>query len=161
MLGRLFLLFTVVPVVELWLLITIGQHLGAAATVAIVLTTGMLGAWLARREGSRVLRAWQEAGQRGEMPKDGFVSSALVLVGGVLLITPGVVTDFVGLVLLVPLTRRAIAKYVRGWLQARFEVQTFTPGAGMFVDLGGGQRPEPGDIIDAEVIERPASRDQA
>ena len=160
MLGRLFLLFTVVPVVELYLLISIGQHLGAAATVAIVLGTGMLGAALARREGSRVMAAWQAAAQRGEKPKDGIVSSALVLVGGVLLITPGVVTDLAGLLLLVPWSRRLVAKYVGRWVERRFEVRTMSPGAGMFFGFGD-EAPPPsgtGDIIDGEVVEHDEPR---
>ena len=102
MLGKLLLLFTVIPVVELYLLITIGQNVGAGPTIALVLVTGFLGAWLARREGSRVLRSWQGSLARGEIPKEGVISSVLVLVGGVLLVTPGVVTDAMGLVLLLP-----------------------------------------------------------
>lgn len=154
MLGRLFLLFTVVPVLELYLLISIGQHLGPAATVAIVLVTGMLGAALAKREGSRVMTAWQAAAERGEKPKDGIVSSALVLVGGVLLITPGVVTDFAGLLLLVPWSRRLVAKYVGRWVERRFEIRTVSPGAGMFFGFGGDMAPPgTGDVIDAEVVE--------
>ena len=136
---------------ELYLLITIGQSLGAAATVAIVLVTGMLGAALARREGSRVLQAWQEATARGEMPKDGLVASGLVLVGGILLITPGVLTDVTGLLLLVPVTRRFIAKFVRGWLLRRFKVQSFTATPGGLVDLGGFGPGLPCEPIDADV----------
>ncbi len=155
MLGRLFLLFTVVPVLELYLLISIGQHLGAMATVAIVLVTGILGASLARREGSRVMAAWQAAAQRGEKPKDGIVSSALVLVGGVLLITPGVVTDLAGLLLLVPWSRRLVAKYVGRWIERRFEIRTVSPDVGMFFGFGGHAPPSgTGDVIDGEVVER-------
>ena len=127
MLGKLFLLFTILPVVELYLLITIGQHMGAGPTIALVLGTGLLGAWLARREGTRVLQSWQGSLARGEMPKEGVISSVLVLVGGVLLVTPGVVTDAMGLVLLLPWTRRLVAAVIRRRLELR--LMTGTEGA--------------------------------
>lgn len=154
MLGKLLLLFTVVPVVELYLLITIGQSLGAAATVALVLVTGLVGASLAKREGSRVLRNWQQSLERGEMPKEGVTSSLLVLVGGVLLVTPGVVTDLTGLLLLVPWSRRAVAGVVRKRLEHRFETRTFTMGPGGFIDMGAADmRGRPGSFIDVDAVE--------
>ncbi|MCX4242694.1 FxsA family protein [Paraliomyxa miuraensis] len=156
MLGKLLLLFTVVPVVELYLLITIGAQLGAGATVAIVLGTGLLGAWLAKREGARVMRQWQESMARGEIPKEGVVSSVLVLVGGVLLITPGVLTDVTGLLLLVPWSRRAVAHLVRKRLAHRFQVQSFLVGApGGFPGATGGRGP----VIDVDAVEVDDARD--
>lgn len=123
-LGRLLLLFTIVPLVEVYLLVTLGGLMGPAATVALVVVTGALGAALARREGTRVWREWQEAIAAGEMPEEGVVSSLLVLVGGVLLVTPGVLTDIVGLSLLIPPSRRAIAAVVKRRAQSRMEIQT-------------------------------------
>lgn len=157
MLGKLLLLFTVVPVVELYLLITIGQRLGAEWTIALVLVTGLTGASLARREGARVLRNWQEAMSRGEMPKEGVVSSLLVLVGGVLLVTPGVVTDVTGLLLLVPWSRRWIAGIVRTQLEKRMQVRTFVPDPSVF--MGGPQGPAgpQGPVIDVDVVETEAT----
>ena len=102
-------MFTLVPVLELYLLIAVGGAIGAPATIGLVLATGLLGAVLAKREGMRVLRAWQEAMARGQIPEEGLASSLLVLVGGVLLVTPGVLTDVVWLALLAPPTRRALA----------------------------------------------------
>lgn len=122
MLGRLFLLFTLVPVAELYLLITIGGALGAPATVGLVLATGIIGATLAKREGMRVLREWQSAVQQGRMPKEGITSSLLVLIGGVLLVTPGVLTDIVGLAMLVPFTRKIAAKYLQERVAKRLDV---------------------------------------
>lgn len=153
MLGRLLLLFTLVPAVELYLLITLGSALGPAATVALVLGTGMLGAWLARREGGRVLREWQGAVARGELPQEGVTSSLLVLVGGVLLVTPGVLTDITGLLLLIPPTRRAIAQLVSARVAKQLEsstvIHTFpmdasvgatTPGAGAVIDVDAHEK---------------------
>ncbi len=126
-LGKLFLLFTVVPVVELYLLIQLGGVLGAAATVGIVLTTGLLGATLAKREGGRVFRDWQASLERGEMPKEGLVSSLLVLVGGIFLITPGVLTDLFGIAMLIPPSRRLVAGMLKRYVEKRFELQPMTP----------------------------------
>lgn len=155
MLGKLLLLFTVIPVVELYLLITIGQSMGAAPTIALVLGTGFLGAWLARREGSRVLRSWQGSLARGELPKEGVVSSVLVLVGGVLLVTPGVVTDVMGLVLLVPWTRRWVAGAIRRRLEERLAVQTVGGEPSVLAGMGDafGMGPPRGSVIDVDAVE--------
>ncbi len=154
MLGKLLLLFTVVPVVELYLLITIGQSLGAGLTIGLVLVTGLLGASLARREGARVLGSWQTAMAKGQMPKEGVVSSLLVLVGGVLLVTPGVVTDVTGLLLLVPWTRRLAADVVRARLEQRFTVHAVGPGAGGLFEaaMNGGGVPS-GSVIDVDAVD--------
>lgn len=149
MLGKLLLLFTVVPVVELYLLITIGKSVGAVPTIALVLATGFLGAWLAKREGARVLRSWQESMARGEIPREGVISSVLVLLGGVLLVTPGVVTDVAGLLLLVPWTRRRVADAVRRRLEQRFSVQRLVADPSVFVGMGGPV----GTVIDVDVVE--------
>jgi UPF0716 protein FxsA len=158
--GKLLLLFTVIPVVELYLLIAIGQWVGAGPTIAIVLVTGFVGAWLAKREGARVLRNWQESMARGEIPKEGVISSVLVLLGGVLLVTPGVVSDVVGLGLLLPWTRRLVANVVRKRLEQRLSVQglmadpSVLMGAG-FMGGGAGMGGPGGTVIDVEVVEAP------
>ena len=84
----LLILFTVVPAVEIGLFVRIGGQIGAAATIAVVLFTGVAGAALARSQGTRVLRQIQEALGRGQMPTDELVEGALVLFGGALLLTP-------------------------------------------------------------------------
>jgi UPF0716 protein FxsA len=118
-LGKLLILFTVVPLVELYLLLFIGDLVGFWPTVGIVLFTGALGAWLAKREGLRVYRKWQEALTEYRMPEEGVLGGVLVLVGGVLLVTPGVLTDVVGFLLLLPPTRRLIAGVVRSRIERR------------------------------------------
>lgn len=166
MLGKLLLLFTVIPVVELYLLITIGQNVGAGPTIALVLGTGFLGAWLAKREGSRVLRSWQGSLARGELPKEGVISSVLVLVGGVLLVTPGVVTDVMGLLLLLPWTRRLVAAAILERLEERLAVQEVAGDPSMFVGMGdafgmgdmGGPR---GSVIDVDVVEAEVPSERA
>ena len=149
--GRLFLLFTVVPLVELYLLIAVGRVLGPVMTIALVLFTGALGAWFARLEGARVVRRWQEAMARQQLPKDGVIDGFLIFIGGVMLITPGILTDVAGLCMVVPPTRRVIARAVRAWFERQIatgRVQVYAPGH------HGGPR-GPGGVIDVdgEVVE--------
>lgn len=120
----LFIAFIVVPILELYLLIGIGRQIGPAPTVGLVLVTAMLGAALAKREGRRVMRSWQAQVSLGRVPEEGILSGALVLVGGLLLIVPGVITDVVGLFLLIPLTRRWVAAWVRRAMERRMDAGT-------------------------------------
>ena len=152
--GKLLLLFTVVPLVELYLLLFIGDFLGLLPTVAIVLVTGVLGAWLAKREGFRVYRKWQEALAEYRMPEEGVLGGLLVLVGGVLLVTPGVLTDITGLLLLIPPSRRVIAAFMRSRVEKRIQdgsvhVVTFTGGATTHRQ-GIRRTPAPPGVIDVE-----------
>jgi len=148
----LLLLFTVVPLVELYLLLLLGRLLGFWETVLIVLVTGIVGAWLAKREGLRVFRRWREAIAEGRMPEEGVLGGLLVLVGGVLLVTPGVLTDVVGLLLLFPPTRRLVADRLRRSAERRIQdgtvrVVTFNQ------EMGGSPHGVPrrrGDVIDVE-----------
>lgn len=134
MFKYLLLAFIVVPFLELYLLLAIGREVGFWPTVAGVLFTSVVGAWLARKEGLRVLRRWQESLAQGRTPDEGLVSGVLVLVGGVLLVFPGVLTDVIGLFLLLPPTRRLVAALVRRRLERRMaegtlRVTTFQSGA--------------------------------
>jgi UPF0716 protein FxsA len=100
--GKLLLLFILVPAVELAILIEIGTRLGTLPTVALILSTGILGAFLARRQGTSVLRAARAQMERGELPAGSLADGVLILVAGAFLITPGVVTDTAGFLLLIP-----------------------------------------------------------
>lgn len=117
----LLLLFTVVPLLEFYLLMTVGSLIGFWPTVGIVLATGMLGAALAKHEGIRVLSKWQKDMNSGRVPADGVLDGVLILVGGVLLVTPGVLTDALGLSLLLPWTRRGLALLVRSRIKKGVE----------------------------------------
>jgi UPF0716 protein FxsA len=112
MLGRLILLFTIVPIIELYLLIQLGQAIGALATVGIVLLTGVLGAFLARREGFAIWTKIQEQLAQGLFPADKMVDGLMVFGAGVVLVTPGLITDILGLLILFPPTRRPIRKWI-------------------------------------------------
>lgn len=117
MLARLFLLFTLVPLVELFLLLRIGEHVGFWPTVGLVLATGATGAILAKREGLRVLREYQAALAQLRMPEEGLTSALLVLVGGAMMIAPGVLTDLAGILLMVPPIRRAVARWLERYVE--------------------------------------------
>ena len=113
MLFRLFLLFVLLPVVELALLVQIGSRIGVAPTVAVVLVTGAAGALLARAQGTRALRRLQEALGAGSFPGDEIFDGALILGGALLLLTPGFLTDVVGFAALVPVTRRRLKWFLK------------------------------------------------
>ena len=106
---KLLLLFTVVPALELYLLLQIGERIGALETIYLIIVTGIVGAAMARREGISVIRQIQEGAVNGVPPANKLVEGLMVLVGGILLITPGIVTDAIGLSFIFPLTRRLLA----------------------------------------------------
>lgn len=125
---RLFLLFTLLPIVELWLLLQIGSWLGGWRAFALVILTGFVGAFLAKREGFRVLRELSEEVQRGIPPADRLIEAALVVVGGLLLVTPGVITDVTGFVLIFPPTRALIVPALKRWMLANVRFAAVGPG---------------------------------
>lgn len=113
MLVRLFLLFTIIPLVELYLLIKIGSYLGALNTVLLILITGILGALLARLEGLRTLHQITRNLSQGIVPAEELVDSVIIFIAGILLVTPGVLTDVLGLYFLVPYTRTMFKRWLR------------------------------------------------
>lgn len=119
MLWKLALLMTVVPAVELYLLIQLGAWMGALETVLLIVVTGLVGATLAKREGLGVLRQLQDDAKKGLPPADRMVEGLMVLVGGVLLMTPGVLTDVTGFALILPFTRRPVAPIIKRWALKR------------------------------------------
>lgn len=142
MFARLALLFVVIPLVELALLIQVGQVIGLLPTVLLVLATGVGGAALARREGLRTLASIQRELAQGRLPGDALLDGAAILFGGALLLTPGILTDFFGLSLLLPVTRRWFARRIRGWFQKQLQQGTVrwtvgVPGMGMWGSTQG------------------------
>jgi UPF0716 protein FxsA len=155
--GRfLLVLFTVVPLVELYLLLFIGDLMGFWPTVGLVLLTGVIGATLAKLEGLRVLAQWQSALAEGRVPEAGVLDGLLVLVGGVLLVTPGVLTDVFGFALLLPPTRRVVARFLRKRVEKGIEngsVHVHVGGFSAAPPFGGFGGPPPGrggSVIDVE-----------
>lgn len=105
MLAVLAVLFILVPIIELALLIEVGQSIGTFYTILLVVSTGMVGAFLAKLEGLRVWHQLQTDLQQLKVPTDRIIDGVLILIGGVLLLTPGLITDILGLLLVLPFTR--------------------------------------------------------
>ncbi len=154
MLLLLFLLFTLMPLLELWLLVQLSSHFGFLTTVSVVLLTGMVGAALARWQGFQTMFRIQSELRAGKMPAQAMGDGVLILVAGVLLITPGVVTDIVGLSLLLPPVRFGVRKSLQLWLAKHVRVET---GAAWQAYQQG---PPPtddnvveGKVVDAHVVE--------
>lgn len=119
MLGRLIFIFVAVPLLELAILLQIGQWIGLLPTVALVVTTGVAGAALARRQGIRAFLAVQRELASGRLPGRSLLDGLAILVGGALLLTPGVLTDVIGFGLLVPVSRRWLQLLARRGLERR------------------------------------------
>ena len=120
---KLFIAFTLIPAIELYLLMSLGAVIGPLNTVLLIFTTGVIGAALAKREGFSVLVALQAELQQGLPPAEKLMEGALIVVGGLLLITPGVLTDAFGFSLIVPLTRRRIAPLLLARLSKNIHIR--------------------------------------
>jgi UPF0716 protein FxsA len=154
-LGRLALLFVLVPVIELMLLIRMGQWIGLWPTVAFVILTGWAGAFLARLEGTRVMGQFQQELLAGRVPGQAILDGACVLVGGAFLLAPGVLTDVTGLALLFPPTRRLIQRWLRkrierGIASGQIRVMTMTPGVRREDAGTRGLDPSKGIVIESD-----------
>ncbi|PPA79390.1 MAG: phage T7 F exclusion suppressor FxsA [ANME-2 cluster archaeon HR1] len=121
MIGTLFILFIVLPFVELYILIELGSSIGTLPTLGIVVLTGIAGAALAKHQGLSVLRRIQTEMSFGQMPEDVIFDGVLVLIGAVLLITPGILTDTTGFLLLIPVTRKIFKKYLKVWVNKKIK----------------------------------------
>jgi UPF0716 protein FxsA len=117
MFVKLFLAFTIIPVLEIYLLIKLGTVIGALNTVIIVILTGILGAALARLEGLNTMIRIKEGLSRGEMPAEGMIDALLILIAGIVLLTPGFLTDIAGLLILIPQIRTLLKR----WLRKKFD----------------------------------------
>jgi len=159
-LGKLFLLFTVVTVVEWFLLLKLAEYTSWWVTIATVIVPGVVGAWLAKREGARAIRQIRDSFVSGAEPSRAIMDGALVLIASAFLITPGVLTDITGLLLLIPPVRARVRQYVghrvgaavkrrinEGSINVVYGNQTRSP----FAD-------GPFEVIDAEDIQKPEVR---
>jgi UPF0716 protein FxsA len=111
-------LFVALPILEIYVIIQVGQEIGALWTVLLLIFESVLGAWIVKREGARAWRALNESLNTGRMPGRELADAALILIGGTLLLTPGFVTDFFGFFAVLPFTR-PIARKLLGWALAR------------------------------------------
>lgn len=130
--------FVVVPLVELYVIVQVGQEIGVLPTLGLMLVVSFLGAWLVKREGAKAWRAFRTALEAGRAPAREVLDGALILVAGTLLLTPGFVSDVVGLFLLLPPTRAVVRRLGVGWVARRFVV----------VDVAGESRVVEGETVD-------------
>lgn len=163
----LLIAFIVVPLAELWVIGAVADVLSLGPTLVLLLLDSVLGAWLVRREGSRAWRAFREAVEAGRVPGDELTEGALLLFGGALLLTPGFLTDALGLALVLPLTRRPLARVVRrratvGAVKGlRIGVDSWVPGAGGSSSGGRGRdtgSSSPGEGVEVLSVERDEPR---
>jgi UPF0716 protein FxsA len=149
------LLFVVVPVVEIYFLIQVGQVIGPWWTILLLIADGVLGSVLVKREGGRAWRALQQALHEHRMPARELADGALILVGGTLLLTPGFLSDVVGLFCILPLTR-PVARRLLSRVIARRLVVAGLPGMTVPGTASGraGQRPGTDDsVVRGDVVE--------
>ena len=120
MLLKLFLAFTIIPIIEIYLLIEIGSMFGAVTAVTLVILTGFLGAFLARMQGLQTLYRIQESLGEGKMPSGELLDALLIVIAGLVLLTPGFLTDSAGFLLLIPATRNFIKYWLRRQIELRY-----------------------------------------
>ena len=116
---KLILAFTIIPIVEIYLLIEIGSIFGVLTAITLVILTGSLGAFMARMQGLQTLFRIQESLREGRMPSSDLLDALLIVIAGVVLLTPGFLTDSAGFLLLIPTTRNTIIT----WLQRQIELR--------------------------------------
>jgi UPF0716 protein FxsA len=160
MAAALFVLLLAVPLVELWIVVQAAGELGLLPTLLLLVLISVAGAWLLKQQGVQTWRRVGDALRRGRMPTEEVTDGALILLGGALLLTPGFLTDVVGLVFLVPLTRAVVkstARRLLGWWARRqagassrwVSHETQSPGphsrSGFGVRKPGDEFPELGD----------------
>ena len=172
----LLFLFIVVPIVEIALFIQVGGFLGLWPTVGLVLVTAVVGASLVRSQGIATLMSVQSRLQKGELPAQQIVEGVMLAVSGVLLLTPGFMTDAMGMAVLLPGPRAWLAKQ----LMSRVKVQSMSSGAGFSAGFGPGQgfdqhdpfgqqggpfgptgqgRDQEGDVFDGEFERKDGNKD--
>lgn len=130
---NLVLLFTIIPVVELFVLIEIGGHIGTMNTIALIVLTGIIGASFAKSQGAQIIYEIRSTFNQGQIPGKELLQGVMILAGGILLLTPGFITDLVGFSLLFPLTRlfytRAALSYIKKkYKSGQWNIITTFPG---------------------------------
>lgn len=123
--NKLLILFVIVPVTELYILIEVGKKIGGLTTIGIIILTGIIGAYLVKGQGFMILKKIQSDLNEGIIPGDSLIQGAIVLAGGIFLLTPGFVTDIIGFIFLIPVSRRVVKKYLLKWLKRKTKEGNF------------------------------------
>lgn len=153
----LFIAFIVVPIVEIYVLIQVGQVIGPWWTILLLVADSILGSWLIKRDGGRAWRALRSALDTGRMPAKELADGALILIGGTLMLSPGFVTDALGILLILPVTRPVFRRLLTTVVARRLLViGTGAAAAGPPPGFGNARRPGPrsdGPVIQGEVVD--------
>ena len=142
--ALLFVLFVVVPLVEIYVLVQVGQVIGAGWTILLLVLDAILGTWLIRHEGGRAWRALREALDGGRMPATELADGALILIGGTLMLAPGFVTDAFGILLILPFTRPIFRRLLAAAVARRMVIA---------VRRSPGPGPSEGPVVRGEVVD--------
>jgi UPF0716 protein FxsA len=149
--ALLLVAFIVVPLVEIYVIIQIGQVIGAWWTIVLLIADSLLGSWLVKREGARAWQALRVALSEGRMPARELADGMLILVGGILMLTPGFVLDVFGALCILPFTRPLGRRVLSGMIGRRLA------GAGLMTDPRTRQRPGPAHpdngVVQGEVVD--------
>jgi UPF0716 protein FxsA len=156
----LVMLFVVTQIVEIWLLIQVGQAIGGWQTLVLLILDSVLGAALLRHQGRRTWRAFRVALDERRVPAKEVADGALVIFGGALLLTPGFLSDVVGLLCLLPPSRAVLRRMLTGTVARRLGVVGLANGLGTTRRPTGGQRYARPDIVEGEVVEQPPPEGQ-
>ena len=113
------ILFIVMPIIEMWLLIVVGQHLGASLTIIMVLFTAVIGLHGLRRQGLTTLKRLQDKLSSQQLPAKEIIEGVILAIGGAFLLTPGFITDALGFSCLLPFTRKLWLRLLFTWFQSR------------------------------------------
>ena len=142
--------FIVVPIVEIYVIIQVGQVVGAAWTIVLLIADSIFGSWLIKHEGHRAWQALTVALQSGRMPAKELADGALILIGGTLMLSPGFVTDAFGIVLILPFTRPLARGVLTRIVSRRLVEARFVPGAPHARHPGPGPQ---GPVVRGEVVD--------
>ena len=151
-----------VPVIEIAVVVAVGQAIGGWQTFLLIVATSLLGAWLIRREGARAWRALQQAARSGRMPAREIADGVVVLVGGSLLLAPGFVTDVLGLLLVLPFTRPVARSMLAAVITRRLVAQsgrfsgpavTGQPGWQQQAPRGPQRSSSSDEVVEGEIID--------
>lgn len=159
MVGALFGLLLVVPVLELWAILEVSGRLGLGATLGLLVLISVAGAWLLKQQGLQTWRRLRVTLSRGQMPTDEVTDGALILLGGALLMTPGFLTDGFGIVLLLPPSRAVVkgaARRLLGWWAARRLGRGRWPGGPDGTGTPGAR--DRSQVVEAPEVHRPPAR---
>lgn len=148
MFARLLTLFIVLPLVELTLMMMLATYTDSwLIPLLFVIVTGMVGSWLARQQGFVIYQQIQRELAAGRMPTDAMIDGVMIFLAGILLISPGVLTDLFGITLFVPPLRRFYRRQLVAWFHRTFKVSVVAP-------MSGGERPGTSKVIDSYVVEK-------